>query len=190
MKKELIKEIKKHTKVVLKRADEQKLEMEYPEGYEKATEEVLVKHMDQEKARVEVEMRRAADKYEKEKVEEKRTFDEQQEHARKSAEVYSATLLQGAVRKSQARKQLRERCYKVFIKEFDPGEHLVEWLGSILPGARLPCSVGFLLLPVDPSVSWPCLDALYTRSSKLPPSPNVSRRLLLSPAVSQCLQPV
>ena len=50
MKKELIKEIKKHTKVVLKRADEQKLEMEYPEGYEKATEEVLVKHMDQEKA--------------------------------------------------------------------------------------------------------------------------------------------
>ena len=65
-------------------------------------------------------MRRAADKFEKEKAEAKRIEDEEAENARQSAEVYSAKLLQGAVRKSQARKKLRERCYKVFKKEFDP----------------------------------------------------------------------
>ena len=38
----------------------------------------------------------------------------------------------------------------------------------------------FLLLPVAPSVFCPCLDALHTRSSKLPPSPAVSRCLPMS----------
>ena len=41
----------------------------------------------------------------------------------------------------------------------------------------------FLLLPVAPSVSCSCSDALNTPSSKLPPSPAVSCRLLLSPNV-------
>ena len=40
----------------------------------------------------------------------------------------------------------------------------------------------FLLLPVTPSVSCSCVDALNTPSSKLPLSPTVSHRLPLSPA--------
>ena len=38
----------------------------------------------------------------------------------------------------------------------------------------------FLLLPITPSVSCSCLDALNTRSSRLPPSPAVSHCLPLS----------
>ena len=41
-------------------------------------------------------------------------------------------------------------------------------------------SIGFLLLHVAPSVSCSCVDALRTRSSKLPPSPSVSRFLPVS----------
>ena len=53
------------------------------------------------------------------------------------------------------------------------------WLGSIL--LRLPItSYYFLLLPIAPSVSCSCLDALNTRSSKLPLSPTASRCLPLS----------
>ena len=43
-----------------------------------------------------------------------------------------------------------------------------------------PTSYYFLSLPVAPSVSCSCLDAPYTRSSKLPPSPAVSYRLPMS----------
>ena len=47
---------------------------------------------------------------------------------------------------------------------------------------RLPsASCCFLLLPVAPSVSCSSVDALQTRSSKLPPSSTVSYCLLLSP---------
>ena len=53
----------------------------------------------------------------------------------------------------------------------------------VVQGAYCQASVGFLLLPAAPSVSCPCLDALHTRSSKLPPSPSVSFRLLPSPNV-------
>jgi len=120
VRRELIKEIKKHTKAVLKRADEQKVEMEYLEGYEIATDEIMIRHMDEEKEKVYHEMREAAEKYEIDKAEEKRILEEEQEHARQNAQVYSANLLQGMVKKSQARKKLRELVYKVFKKEFDP----------------------------------------------------------------------
>ena len=50
-------------------------------------------------------------------------------------------------------------------------------------GAYCQASVGFLLLPVAPSVSCPSVDALQTRSSNLPLSPAVSRCLPLSPNV-------
>ena len=43
--------------------------------------------MDEEKERVYFEMREAAEKYEKEKAEEKRIYDEEQEHARQNAQV-------------------------------------------------------------------------------------------------------
>ena len=61
------------------------------------------------------------------------------------------------------------------------GEHRTQglWLGSIL--LRLPTtSYDFLLHPMAPSVCCPCMDALLTRSSKLPPSPAFPRRLPLS----------
>ena len=53
-----------------------------------------------------------------------------------------------------------------------------EKLGSILP--RLPiASCCFLLLPITPSVSYSCADALNTPSSKLSLSPSVPLRLQL-----------
>ena len=50
-------------------------------------------------------------------------------------------------------------------------------------GAYCQASVGFLLLPVAPGVSCLSVDALHTRSSKLPLSPNVSQCLPMSPNV-------
>ena len=47
-------------------------------------------------------------------------------------------------------------------------------------GVYCQASVGFLLLPVAPSVSCPCVDTRLTRSSKLPPSHAVSRCLPMS----------
>ena len=55
---------------------------------------------------------------------------------------------------------------------------MVEWLGGILYTAAT--SYYFLLLPIAPSVSCSCLDALNTPSSKLPLSPNVFHCLPLS----------
>ena len=104
---------------MLKRADEQRVEMEYLEGYEVATNEILLKKMQDEKEVVYLEMRKAADKYEADKAEEKRLADIEAENARASKELYSANLLQGVARKWSARKKLREKCYKIYKKEFD-----------------------------------------------------------------------
>ena len=55
-------------------------------------------------------------------------------------------------------------------------------------GPYCQASVGFLLLPVAPSVSCLSVNALHTRSSKLPPPSTISRCLPLS-TTRLCLLP-
>ena len=120
LKKELQLKIKNHLPSVLKRADKLRIPMEIPEAKQIATDEVVKEEQELELKKVEQEMFDAATKAVAAK-EEKRLKEIELEKARKKRQVkWAATKIQSATRQYLARRILRSKAYKRFVKKFDP----------------------------------------------------------------------
>eukprot|EP00603_Paraphysomonas_imperforata_P008507 CAMPEP_0114413724 /NCGR_PEP_ID=MMETSP0103-20121206/1007_1 /TAXON_ID=37642 ORGANISM="Paraphysomonas imperforata, Strain PA2" /NCGR_SAMPLE_ID=MMETSP0103 /ASSEMBLY_ACC=CAM_ASM_000201 /LENGTH=579 /DNA_ID=CAMNT_0001581817 /DNA_START=415 /DNA_END=2155 /DNA_ORIENTATION=- len=119
LKKELLKKIKLQIPLVLKKADKMKIPMEIPEAKLIATDEVIKNEQELELEIVAQEMHDAATKAVAAK-EAKRLKEIELDKARKKRRVkWAATKIQSAARQYAARKILRAKAYKRFVKKFD-----------------------------------------------------------------------
>ena len=115
----LSKKIKAHVKVVLRRADKQKIPMEIPEAQDLAKKEMIDQEMENERARAKQQMREEAEAGQKE-LEEKHARDWQKvlgEKERKRG--WAITILIGFMRQVLARKKLRKIAFERYEKHFD-----------------------------------------------------------------------
>ena len=116
---DLNKRIKEHTKVVLRRADKQKIPMEVPEAKELATKEIIDAEAELERERCRKDQLEEATK-EQERLDKKKE-DELKQHIRmkKRARHWAAAKLQCCYRAFCSRRELRKRAYERYEKRFD-----------------------------------------------------------------------
>ena len=117
--KDLKARIKAHSKVVLRRADKQKILMEIPEAEELAKKEIIDEEMEAERERAKEEMRAEATAGQA-AIEAKKEAEVQQElRGRKRKKGWAAVKVQNFFRGIVARKKLRKNAYLRYKKHFD-----------------------------------------------------------------------
>lgn len=119
LKKILQEAIKKHIKVVLRRADKQNIPMEIPEAQDIATEEIIEIEIELEKKKVVQERFDEATAIQKVEDDKKAHLEMQEKEYKIRRRDGSASLLQGYYRIFQARKIKTALAQKRFIKHFD-----------------------------------------------------------------------
>jgi hypothetical protein len=111
--------IKKHVKVVLRRADKQKIPMEIPEAHELAKKEIIDLEMEAERQRAKDDMRNEAEQGQK-ALEEKHARDWQKQLAAKDRKRdWAIYLVVAFFRTAVSRKKLRKKAYERYEKHFD-----------------------------------------------------------------------
>jgi len=136
-----------------------------------------------EEQRVEEERARAEEERSEMEAQVMRQADEEferrmaEEEARKEEAAREAAVALAALGPDEQRAHLLSKMAP-HERELFEGAGLAAMLDQV-SGWGVYCD-NFLLLPIAPSVSCSCLDALYTRSSKLLPSPAVSYCLPMS----------
>lgn len=117
--KDLKKRIKTHSKVVLHRADKQKIPMEIPEAEELARKEIIDAEMEAERERAKTQMRDEATAGQA-VIELKKEAEVQTElKNKKRKKSWGAVKIQGFFRVLVARKKLKEKAYTRYKKYFD-----------------------------------------------------------------------
>jgi len=111
--------IKAHVKVVLRRADKQKIPMEIPEAQDLAKKEIIDQEMENERARAKQQMKDEAEAGQKE-LEEKHSRDWQKVLAQKDRKRgWGIVIIVGFFRQVIARKKLRKKAFERYEKHFD-----------------------------------------------------------------------
>jgi len=111
--------IKAHVKVVLRRADKQKIPMEIPEAQDLAKKEIIDQEMENERARAKQQMKDEALAGQKE-LEEKHSRDWQKVLAQKERRRgWGVVLVVGFFRRVVSRKKLRKKAFERYEKHFD-----------------------------------------------------------------------
>ena len=120
LKKDLMKRVKKHMKLVLRRADKQKIPMEIPEAIALATEEIIEMEVQMEKKKAEDERFTEATALQEKETEKAEMEREKELKSKKRKRRWAATTLQKFYRSFVARKVLRAKAYERYRKHFDP----------------------------------------------------------------------
>ena len=117
--KDLSARIKKHVKVVLRRADKQKIPMEIPEAQDLAKKEIIDLEMEEERKRAKAEMREEAEAGQK-ALEEKHSNDWQKVlESKERLRGWGIFVVVSFFRQVVARKKLRKRAFDRYEKHFD-----------------------------------------------------------------------
>jgi hypothetical protein len=119
MKVDLQKRIAAHVKVVLRRADKQKIPMEIPEAREIATAEIIDTEGKLERARVKEDMVKQANAITAAEEERARKEKDNEKKTKKRKRKWAATVLQSYYRMYLAYKEARRVTYTRFKKHFD-----------------------------------------------------------------------
>lgn len=120
LRKDLQKRIQKHIKVVLRRADKQKIPMEIPEAQDLAEVEVIATEVELERERARRDQKEEAERILAEEARVAEVLRKKAEEERHRHRNHSALCIQGRYKCFLARKELRRRAYARFIKHFDP----------------------------------------------------------------------
>jgi hypothetical protein len=119
LKKDLVLRIKKHTPVVLHRADKQKIPMEIPEAREIAQIEVIEHEIKEEKKRIKIDMRAAADEVERQEEIANKNEKAREEKIKWKKRGWGSLVIQKSFRGYLGRIQGRELCFKRYKKFYD-----------------------------------------------------------------------
>lgn len=119
LKKDLLDRIKKHIKVVLRKADKAKIPMEIPEARELATIEIIEAESKLERARVKEEMLKKAQEITDADETKAKLTKANEEKFRKARKNWAATVLQSHYRGFKGKQTAREWGYKRYKKHFD-----------------------------------------------------------------------
>ena len=116
---DLKRRIKDHVKVVLNKADKQKIPMEIPEAKEIAEREIIESERKLEAARVKEDMKADGLRIQAEEAAAEQKRKDNEKKVKRRARKYSAIVIQAGFRAFVAKRITRERAYKRYKKYFD-----------------------------------------------------------------------